>query len=63
MAEADRRCEWDGHRCINDLAVGASIDRASTRWVLEAVGDGGTTEDFVDPRLDMEVHVVDNVGR
>ncbi len=61
MAETDRRCEWDGHRRINELAVGAGIDRASPRWVLVAVDDGGTTEDFVDPRLDMEVHLVDNV--
>jgi hypothetical protein len=57
----EHRCAWDGHRTINDLSLGGSIDRASQRWILESVDDGGSSARLFDPRLDVHLAVVDNV--
>ena len=57
----ERRCEWDGHRSINDLTLGGSIDRSSPRWILESVDDGGRSEKFIDARLDLGVTLFDDV--
>lgn len=57
----EARCQWDGHRAINDLVLGGGIDRSSHRWILESVDDGGASENFVDALLDLTAHMVDNV--
>jgi hypothetical protein len=55
------RCEWDGFRSINELTLGGTIARSSSRWVLQSVDNGGSSEYFVDALLDLETNLVDNV--